>query len=490
MSSFSDLARRHTSLDGAGRAHLRRLTGSWATLADLAFSDLLLIAPAQQAGEAGGGGIVLGQIRPTTSQTLFVDDLVGVTWPAEREPVVPDVFASGEARSTQRALPESEMPVQVHAVPIRHEGRILAVLLRYRRFRQEDSSSLESTYSNVVDRLANMVADGTFPFPFEGAIAEEAPRVGDGALVLDGDGLVEYSSPNAVSAMHRLGYHGQTVGRPLSDLGFDVDAVASAYHLKVPVLEEVQRGELTTIVARILPLIADDKVTGSLVLVRDVSDVRRRDRMLVSMDATIREIHHRVKNNLQTVSSLLRIQGRRLESPEAKAAIGESVRRIAAIAVVHEMLATGGGDEVVFRDVVEPVIATAQSALTRPDTPVRFRLVGEGAALPASKASSLAVVVNELVQNAIEHGYPPGHPGGLVTIELVSTADQLMVRVHDDGVGVTSDFDVELQAGLGLTIINTLVTGELQGQLRVAPVAPPRTGTLAQVTIRLTTDPD
>ncbi len=489
MSSFSDIVRRHTSIDGAGRAHLRRLTGSWATLADLAFSDLLLVAPSHLV-EDEGQGTVLGQIRPTTAQTLFVDDLVGVRWSADREPVVGEALKSGEIVSARRLLPGNELPVIVDAVPVRHEGRVLATLLRYRRSRHEDSSSLESAYQNVVDRMAAMVADGTFPFPFEGAIAEEAPRVGDGALVLDGEGLVEYSSPNAVSAMHRLGYHGQTVGRPLSDLGFDVDAVSSAYHLKVPVLEEVQRGELITIVARILPLIADDTVTGSLVLVRDVSDVRRRDRMLVSMDATIREIHHRVKNNLQTVSSLLRIQGRRLESPEAKAAIGESVRRIAAIAVVHEMLATGGGDEVLFRDVVHPVIATAQSALTRPDTPVRFRLVGEGAALPASKASSLAVVVNELVQNAIEHGYPPGHPGGLVTVELVSTADQLMVRVHDDGVGVSSDFDVELQAGLGLTIINTLVTGELQGQLRVTPVAPPRTGTLAQVTIRLTIDAD
>ncbi len=489
MSSFSDIARRHTSIDGAGRAHLRRLTGSWATLADLAFSDLLLVVPSHLA-EDQGQGTVLGQIRPTTAQTLFVDDLVGVRWSADREPLVNQALESGEIVSAKRSLPGNEVPVVVDCVPVRHEDRILAVLLRYRRSRFEDSSRLESAYQNVVERMATMVADGTFPFPFEGAIAEEAPRVGDGALVLDGDGLVQFSSPNSVSAMHRLGYHGQTVGRPLSDLGFDADAVSSAYQLKVPVLEEVQRGELVTIVGRILPLIADDKVTGALVLVRDVSDVRRRDRMLVSMDATIREIHHRVKNNLQTVSSLLRIQGRRLESPEAKAAIGESVRRIAAIAVVHEMLATGGGDEVLFRDVVEPVIATAQSALTRPDTPIRFRLVGEGAALPASRASSLAVVVNELVQNAIEHGYPPGHPGGLVTVELVSTADQLMVRVHDDGVGVQSDFDVELQAGLGLTIINTLVTGELQGQLRVTPVAPPRSGTLAQVTIRLSVDAD
>ena len=79
-------------------------------------------------------------------------------------------------------------------------------------------------------------------------------------------------------------------------------------------------------------------MTGAVVLLRDVSDLRRRDRLLVSKDATIREIHHRVKNNLQTISSLLRLHGRRLESHEARAALEESVRRIRSIALVHETL--------------------------------------------------------------------------------------------------------------------------------------------------------
>jgi two-component sensor histidine kinase len=223
---------------------------------------------------------------------------------------------------------------------------------------------------------------------------------------------------------------------------------------------------------------------------RDVSDLRRRDRMLVSMDATIKEIHHRVKNNLQTVSSLLRIQGRRLEHPEAKAAIDESVRRIQSIAIIHEMLATSGGDDVAFSEVVQPIMSMAQSTLVSSDRPLRFRLVGEGPTLSASKASSLAVVVTELVQNAIEHGFPPGSEGGAITVELVTDPTELRVRVHDDGVGLPEGFDVSNSKGLGLTIIATLVSGELGGELKLTPATAPQRGTVAEVRVQIGEDED
>jgi two-component sensor histidine kinase len=492
MASLSDLARQHTALGAAGRAHLRRLTGSWAPLADLSFSDLLLLAPTMETSPRSA--VVLGQIRPTTAQTVFVDDLVGRVIDLYDEPLVAKVLDTGDAVEGEQAVGVESRPTRVTVIPVTHEGRLVAVVVRYYRLRPDHQhrlnsehppSELERAYLSVFNRLATMIADGTYPFPFEGAITEESPRVGDGALILDSYSRVVYSSPNAVSALHRIGYHGRITGQRMEEMGFDGDVVASAFRLKVPVIEEVQRGELATVLARTLPLIEHGEVNGALVLVRDVSDLRRRDRMLVSMDTTIREIHHRVKNNLQTVSSLLRIQGRRLASPEAKSAIEESVRRIGAIAVVHEMLANSGGDEVVFRDVVQPIVAMAESALVSSEVPVRFRLVGEGATLTASRASSLAVVVTELLQNAVEHGYPPGSGGGVVTVELVTSPDELLVRVHDDGVGVDPDFDLDSSLGLGLTIIKSLVTGELQGELRITPATAPQRGTLAQVTVTL-----
>ena len=123
-----------------------------------------------------------------------------------------------------------------------------------------------------------------------------------------------------------------------------------------------------------------------MLLVRDVTDLRKRDRLLISKDATIREIHHRVKNNLQTISSLLRLQARRLENPEAKAAVSESVRRIRTIALVHESLSREPGDDVTFIEIVRPLLRLAEESLQSPDRPGALRAASAtaGGSRPAS----------------------------------------------------------------------------------------------------------
>ena len=168
------------------------------------------------------------------------------------------------------------------------------------------------------------------------------PRVGDGVIVLDPDLRVRFASPNAVSSMHRMGIHSYASGVQLVDMDFDQHAAAVAVATRAPVTEEIEHGD-TSLLVRAIPFLDGDEIAGVVVLARDVTDLRRRDRMLLSKDATIREIHHRVKNNLQTIAALLRLQGRRLESGEARAALEESERRIRAIAIVHETLSRGVG---------------------------------------------------------------------------------------------------------------------------------------------------
>lgn len=490
MATLGELTRQHTRLDHGDRAHLRRLVGSWALMADLSFSDLILFGQTDPSAE-GAELVVLGQVRPATAQTLYVDDQIGRLLALDQRPLVAAAFASGEVHDEEVELRTLGRRVRITAIPVTRNGRVLGVVSREsRQLEDRLPSELEWAYLDVFQRLCRMMVDGAFPFPFEDAVTEESPRVGDGALVLEAGTRVTFSSPNAVSALHRAGYHGRVVDRRLEDLGFDGDMVESAYGLQVPILQELERGENVTILGRILPLVEDGTVTGALVLLRDVSDVRRRDRMLVSMDATIREIHHRVKNNLQTVSSLLRIQGRRLEHPEAKTAIDESVRRIQSIAIIHEMLAASGGDEVELTEVIEPIMSMAETSLVASDRPIRFRLVGEGPTLSASKASSLAVVITELLQNAIEHGFPPGTDGGAITVELINGPTELRVRVHDDGVGVPPGFDAADSGGLGLTIISTLMSGELGGELKIQPATEPQRGTVAEVKVQIGDQPD
>jgi len=485
MASLAELARLHTDLDGPRLAHLQRLVASWGLLADFCFSDLLLFAPV--AGAETSRFVVLGQVRPTTSQTLYREDWVGEVLDEVERPLVARAYRLGEIIEGEINLSPLQERVRVLCIPVRWEGRMVAVLTRESvPSVGRQPGELERIYVEIFNRFARMIAAGQFPFAAEDAESEEAPRVGDGVLLLDDRGNVEYSSPNAVSALHRMGIHANADGMTLSELGFEESAVRTALAIGAPVTEEVERGPVTVLV-RCIPVLEARGVSGGVVLIRDISELRRRDRLLISKDATIREIHHRVKNNLQTISSLLRLQGRRLASPEAKVAIEESVRRIRSIALVHETLSRDAGDDVPFAEILRPLVRMVEEGLTTPDR-TRFDVVGDAGRLPANVATPLAVVLTELLQNAVEHGFGTGDGDGdgpaakgSVVVELANHGAHLVVQVRDDGAGLPEDFSIDGSSGLGLSIVRTLVT-EMGGTIDLYP-GPGGRGTTAHLRV-------
>jgi two-component sensor histidine kinase len=359
------------------------------------------------------------------------------------------------------------------AIPVRFGNKPIAVLSREWSNRVgRQSGELEKTYLGIFQRFAAMIAEGSFPFHGLVGDSSAAPRVGDGVMVLDEEARVRYASPNAVSALHRVGISANAVGMRLAELGFNDSPVRLAYEDHKPVIEEFEQTPSVTLLTRCMPILAGGEVTGGVLLLRDVTEVRKRDKLLLSKDATIREIHHRVKNNLQTISSLLRLQGRRLESPEAKAAVAESVRRIRTIALVHETLSREPGDDVAFLEIVRPLLRLAEEGLQSPDRPVRFTVQGDGGRLPSTIATPLSVVLTELLQNAVDHGFPEGSSGGDVVVQLNPAADHLDIRVINDGRGLDSQFELNKATGLGLSIVRTLVTTELAGTISMRPGMP------------------
>ena len=166
------------------------------------------------------------------------------------------------------------------------------------------------------------------------------------------------------------------------------------------------------VLLRTLPLVVHGKAVGAAVLIRDVTEVKRRDRALLSKDATIREIHHRVKNNLQTVAALLRLQARRTNNAEGREALIESVRRVSSIALVHDALSMSVDEEVNLDEVVDRILPIMNDVATV-DTPIRINRVGDLGVLDADRATALIMVITELVQNAIEHAFDCDQAAGL-----------------------------------------------------------------------------
>ncbi|MFZ9483429.1 MAG: sensor histidine kinase [Ilumatobacteraceae bacterium] len=461
MATLGELSRQFTTLEREQVDHLQRLLGEWGLLADLSFADLLLYVPGDE-----GRWIVLAHVRPATGQTIYQHDYVGTAADIEK-PLLQQALEAGEIVEGEIEEDESSAePVRMMAIPVRFEGKVIAVLTREWASRSSrQPGELERTYISLFQRFASMIADGSFPYSGPVADSSAAPRVGDGVLVLDEEARVRYASPNAVSALHRVGIGANAVGMRLAELGFNDSPVRRAFETRLPVIEEFDQTADVTLLARCMPVMAAGEVTGGILLLRDVTEVRKRDRLLLSKDATIREIHHRVKNNLQTISSLLRLQGRRLTSDEAKAAVAESVRRIRTIALVHETLSREPGDDVAFLDIVRPLLRLAEEGLQSPDRPVRFTVQGDGGRLPSTIATPLSVVLTELLQNAVDHGFPEDSSGGDVVVVLGHDDGRLTIRVVNDGRSLDPGFELNSATGLGLSIVRTLVTTELDGTI-------------------------
>ena len=470
MPTLIELAHEHTELEQGAVEHLAALVSEWGMLADFCFADMLLYIPVDK-----DRWLICAQVRAATGQTLYHSDYVN-TWASDTERILLDqcVKTNGAVQG-EIFVQIINGPANMLAIPVRYEGRIIAVLSReWVVDNARRPGQLETTYADIFSKFSEMVAQGLFPFEGRVADASVAPRVGDGVIVLDAATRVRYASPNAVSALHRVGVSANAIGQTLAELGVAETAARNAYERKEPVIEEIEQTTEVTLLTRSIPLLRQVnnvvEVTGGVLLLRDVSELRRRDRLLLTKDATIREIHHRVKNNLQTISSLLRLQGRRLTSPEAKEAIAESVRRIRTIALVHETLSREPGEDISFIEIVRPLMRLVEEGLQSADRPVTFQAKGDGGRLPATIATPLSVVILELLQNAVDHGFPEGSAGGAVVVLLAHDEDELRIQVINNGIALSADFDFAKATGLGLSIVRTLVTTELAGTIEMRQV--------------------
>ncbi|HEX8001164.1 MAG TPA: histidine kinase N-terminal domain-containing protein [Mycobacteriales bacterium] len=458
MSTLRTVASRHPDLAEADVSYLRCLVAEWPLLADLSFADLLLFL------RDGDEFVTVAQVRPATAQTIYVDDMVGSEVAAAERFLADRAWREG--RICREGDPEWEtgVPVRQEAIPVRHDGRVIAVVSRDSNLASARvPSQLEMTYLKTAGDLATMVAEGTFPTMAQPE-SDLVFRVGDGMMRLDAKGVVEYASPNALSAYRRLGIARNLVGEHLGDVGLDDKRIYGVLDTRRPAEHEVEANG-AVVARRALPLLAGGEVIGALVLVRDITDLRRRDRQLLTMDATIREIHHRVKNNLQTVAALLRLQARRSTAPEARAALEESVRRVSSIALVHETLSQALDDAVEFDEIADKVMAMVGDVAS-PERAVTTRRAGTAGLLPAAVATPLALVLAELLQNAAEHAF--AERGGTLEVRLERRPTGLRVEVVDDGGGLPDGFAMEGSTRLGLQIVRTLVVGELGGAIEMS----------------------
>ena len=453
---------------------LRELVADWQLLSDLSFADLILWVPIRKDIKLWPTGhIAVAHIRPTTSSTVFSNDVIGdeVLW-GER-PNIDEALSTGDIIRNTEPEHVGEILVKEETIPVFFQGQVIAVISRHRNAEHMRSpGKLELNYREIANHLYQMVAEGNFPYQSAGSLFEPVPRVGDGLIRLDVNGAISFASPNAKSAFSRMGWNGELEGRNLGEIAEQVVTASPNPHeegvrtrLNGKTLRRVEiDNQGATIDLLVLPMIQGLDRIGSIVLLQNVTELRRRDRELVTKDATIREIHHRVKNNLQTVSALLRLQSRRIDDPAAAAALDEAVRRIASIALVHETLSNSTENTVAFDEVLTSLVTHALELSPRMGQ-LSIERKGHLGSLESRIATPLSLVVTELMHNALEHGLYES--GTRLAIELQRYSNEGLITISDDGVGLPEGFDLSTSSNLGLQIVRTLIENELKGELKL-----------------------
>jgi two-component sensor histidine kinase len=465
VSTLSDLVSRHAALPNGDIEWLHLLVGDWQLVADLAFADLVLWLPT-----TSDGFVAVAQARPSTGATVHYDDVVGSTAPEGMLPQLESALAQVRIQRSREPRWFGAYAVREEAIPVVHGGRAIAVVARQTNLGGvRTPSRLELNYVEAADELVAMISRGEFPAPNSPTGPRRgAPRVGDGLIRLNAEGEVLYASPNALSCFHRLGVIGSLVGQPLAEVTTGLLEESSPVDESLPLVVTGRAPWRTDLEARgvcvslrAVPLTEQGRRLGAVLLCRDVSELRRRERELITKDATIREIHHRVKNNLQTVAALLRLQARRLTSVEARDALEEAMRRVTTIALVHETLSQALDEALDFDTLVDRSLSLAADVASAGGAVTTVR-TGTFGMVPTEAATALALVLTELVTNAVEHGFAHGGTG---TVEVAAerSGSHLKAVVSDDGVGLGGGGGP--LSGLGTQIVETLVRNELRGTI-------------------------
>ena len=472
MATFSELISSNSILSDQEAEHLAALVAEWRLLADLSFADLVLWLPIRKDEKSWPQGfIAIAQIRPTTAATVFSDDLIGTKISWGQRPLIDQALSDNQVIKDTKPVRVGEIMIKEETIPVIYENKTLAIVARHRNADlMRMPSKLELNYREIAHIIFQMVSEGNFPIRNSIYSSESAPRVGDGLIRLDVNGTVFFASPNARSALSRVGYQGEleqkNLGEVFSSLGHGESQPIDETWKSLLSGKSLKRAEYESnngvIDLLVIPLTQGKDRIGAIVLIHNITELRNRDKALITKDATIKEIHHRVKNNLQTVSALLRLQSRRVEDPVASAALAEAVRRVASIALVHETLSNQSADTVEFDQVFDQIIKNAVELNPRS---IEFKKLGNFGSFDSKIATALSLVITELIHNALEHGL--SETGNLLQVEVKIEGNQYSVTVSDNGSGLPDNFDIEKSSNLGLQIANTLTKNELNGNIKL-----------------------
>lgn len=457
-----------TDLTHEDRGQLERIVEALPLVADVYHADLLLWA------RAGEDATVVFHAAPQPVPSLYPTSQTGHVHSRREGGAIFRVLHEGRGRQSISGTLVWGAPTLQEVFSIcSSDGRTAAAvssnanLIEHERLQERGH-----LFRSIVARIREQGFTGRL----HGAAGLGRLTEHDGVLIVDKHGIIRYMSAVAENQYRRLGYVDNLVGEQISELETNEYICFRSMERAVCLEQRIQEEDQLWI-KRAIPLFpaelpgllgrfrrAGGEPEGALVFIQDITEEVRREQELKIKSALIQEVHHRVKNNLQTLALLLRMEAQRAKSASLRETLRQTIGRVLSIAVVHEFLSQGETADISIREVCSRIAAEVSGGVVGPQKRVQVVVEGDNFALPAQQATSCALSVNELALNAVEHAFPDRNRGS-ISIRLLRTDASMVIEIADDGVGLPPGFDPNTSPSMGLQIVQTLVRDDLRGQL-------------------------
>lgn len=445
-----------TNLEQEDILKLEKLNEFLPIIADLVKADVFIDCLTRDPNVA----VVVSEAKPPIGQSMYKHTVVGEFALRENEPAALRTLQIGMETRDLKAITQESKMVKQNVVPIKNDnGKVIAVLIMEKDITNDVNQNknmviLSETAEQLSQTLLNLHNNNEKNIIY---------HLNDAILMFDENAISTYANPVAEKLYKELGYKDEIVGMNFENLVLNGTHFNKIVQGKEHKVSEIEVGKFCLQVKYAVTG-RRDKSLGIIMLIKDITEVKEKDKELILKSVAIREIHHRVKNNLQTVASLLRLQSRRVENKVAKKMFRESISRILSIAITHEVLARNGLDDVDIKTILCKIKKSIVSYGFEASGNITVDIQGDSFMVNSEKATSIALVVNELLQNSLEHGFC-NRQSGQIQIVIQQGIMYSNISILDNGQG----FDIQDMENdnLGLNIVRSIVKEKLNGNIKI-----------------------
>jgi two-component sensor histidine kinase/PAS domain-containing protein len=446
--SFYTLCTQYTELSVADIDQLQDMADKLLFIAELTETDIFIDALTSNGVDA----IVLAWAHPP-NRSVYRQTVVGQLAYATREPAVYQAFTTQKSIRNVRGISQEDRHIDQTVVPLWNKNnQVIGVLIMERDISKEIRQEEQMKFlSQTADQLSSKLMS----LSMTGLTWKE--WLGNGVFVIDRVGQITYANQHA-EKMYLDCCDNRVIGGDL----LAVLAYSSLEDLLTGMEHPLEMNfEQASYLMQAQPLTTCGKISGGVVSFQDITKLREKEREINAQNIIIRETHHRVKNNLQNVVSLLRLQMGNSQSEVVRREFETCIQRILSIARVHDVFAHQSVDYIDIFKLAEDVLAQLVQTFSFPEQRIRTAVRGQAVKIPASQAVPIALVINELVTNSLKHGIKIA-PYGEISILLEKSEDHIYILLADSGMEPLLACRPE-NGQLGLYIVNLLICEQLDG---------------------------